>query len=275
MEKWQTKWQMQKSFYRRNNNWYYFIYEGDVVNNVFEGKGKLEIVNNPNYESNFYESDVIVGEFKNNNANGYAESYSKKTGRKYEGYWKGGLYNGKGKIIYANKNWKEGTFLNGDFAEGDYLFRDEAGKYTQKTKLIKGMFFGEAEEVYDNGYKVTYKFKKDETINTKTFKYFDNNGNSIKQSEFKYPRTLPFFLRYNCNTIQCDINNLHADIEAMAMQCKVFYEMRKNNMLYVNDYFCNYNPDGFVPPNKKHQTTNFAFKESFQNAFKYAVNSRT
>jgi len=35
------------------------------------------------------------------------------TGRRYEGYWKDDVYNGKGKLIQTNGTIHEGVFLNG------------------------------------------------------------------------------------------------------------------------------------------------------------------
>ncbi len=88
-------------------------YEGDFLNTVEHGKGRLSCTN-----GNYYE-----GEFVNGETVGYGISHNDRF--HYEGNFESGMMNGKGKIIFPNKNQYEGEFLNGKLnGHGEYIWNN-------------------------------------------------------------------------------------------------------------------------------------------------------
>lgn len=114
-------------------------YEGEVRNGKYHGKGTYNGTDGDHYEGEWENGRLIKGkgiliykdkaryegEFKprlNGSPKGvYHEGFGKMTYPKesnkksYEGQWKGGVFDGKGKIVWAN-----GHTYEGDFKEGKY-----------------------------------------------------------------------------------------------------------------------------------------------------------
>ncbi len=129
------------------------IYEGEMKNSEFNGKGKMIYSNGDIYEGDFVsgerngkgklvfedkvecEGDFEKGEFKGKGKMKWANGYeyeggfngfklsgfgvlSKQNGERYEGNFDNSLFNGKGKY----------TFENGDIYEGDFQYGIKKGK---------------------------------------------------------------------------------------------------------------------------------------------------
>ena len=149
-------------YLKNENNILIKIYEGDFVNEEFEGKGKYICKN----------GDYYIGNFVKNKFEGEGE-YFYKNGDKYKGTFMDGYQNGKG--IYYKKGIieYEGDFIKGEyegqgrlnFPNGNYYVghinkgkMNGYGKlYNENKKLIyKGNFIneiydGEGELHYSNG----------------------------------------------------------------------------------------------------------------------------
>ena len=152
-------------YYFRNNN---EIYDGDIINDQFEGKGKYVYSNGEYY----------VGQFKNNLRHGKGVLYYNDNKIKYEGdfkedkyegngkyYYENGEYyigpfknnfnNGKGKLYYSNGNLKyEGDFVNDKFeGNGKYVYEDDVyyiGRFKSGLKHGKGkLYTKDGKIIYD------------------------------------------------------------------------------------------------------------------------------
>ena len=77
-------------------------YEGQAIDGVPNGKGRLTWDNGV-----FYDGDFANGQFHGNG------SYFVSDYALYEGEWVNGTFTGKGKITYLNGEIYEGEFLNG------------------------------------------------------------------------------------------------------------------------------------------------------------------
>ena len=180
-------------------------YEGEYVNDKFEGKGKY-IYDNGEY---------YIGEWKNGLRNGKGKIYNKNGNIKYEGDfvndkaegngtyiwengnyyigdWKFGLRNGKGKNYYKNnKIMYEGDFFN-DKYEGNGKYFWENGQY-YIGEFKNGLSNGKGKQYYKNG-----KIKYDGVWNKDKYegkgKYIWKNGeyfigewkNGLKNGKGKY-----------------------------------------------------------------------------------------
>ena len=80
----------------------YYHFLGNIVNDSFEGEGRIDIYNEGSYEGNF----------DNGKINGYG-IFKWTNGDYYEGYMKNGIMDGYGKLTSANGNTYEGQFKNG------------------------------------------------------------------------------------------------------------------------------------------------------------------
>ena len=85
-----------------NEIYYKDQYEGEYVNDKFEGKGKYTYIT-----GNYY-----IGEFKNGKRNGKGEYYDKK-GLRYKGDWVDDKEEGEGKYIFENNEYYIGEFKKG------------------------------------------------------------------------------------------------------------------------------------------------------------------
>lgn len=100
------------------------IYEGQIENGIFHGKGKLTLPNGLIIESDFYENkignqmkitysdgSVYEGDIRGMKREG--EGTFLKKNMKYEGNWKNNTYHGSGVLEYYNE-WKyQGQFVEG------------------------------------------------------------------------------------------------------------------------------------------------------------------
>ena len=117
-------------------------FEGNLIDNKKEGKGKYYYTN----------GDIYDGEFKNDLKEGNGTLYYA-NGDKYTGQFKNDLINGKGTIIYNNGYKFEGNFKDGK-------------------KEGKGAF------IYHNGDKYECEYKNDQKIGVP--KLFVNESNNWK-----------------------------------------------------------------------------------------------
>ena len=117
-------------------------YEGELVNNMREGKGKLYYINNEKYMGKIYigewkndlrngkgvetwnDGERFVGNFKNDKREGYGIYYFS-NGDIYEGNWKNGKKEGFGVDYYTDGDKYEGRFKNGNKeGQGVYYFEN-------------------------------------------------------------------------------------------------------------------------------------------------------
>jgi len=150
------------------------IYEGNWINELFDGYGKLTYPSGSKYEGNWktgkkngkgkltkanggifdgsfnmglftgrakqiYENgDIYVGDFIDDKKQGNG-SYTFKSGEFYNGQWANNKYNGKGKYIFKNGDSYEGDFVN-DIWQGN-------GTYTHFTET--NHFDENGDTIYD------------------------------------------------------------------------------------------------------------------------------
>ena len=117
------------------------IYEGEIQNSVFNGKGKLKSNNGIIFEGDFVNGEKIgnvkiiypdgsyyKGEYNNNNYNGKGE-FHWKNGYTYKGNFLNGKLEGKGIL----KNEISGSEYNGNFSnnnfEGEGIYKWNNGNY--------------------------------------------------------------------------------------------------------------------------------------------------
>jgi len=120
----------------------YFEYEGEFVNGIREGNGKMT-----HYEVNFSNltrqlSSIIEGPFKNGNANGFCTVYFQNSAAfKYTGPMKEGNLEGTGEIEYLDGSKLRGNFKKGVMeGEGAIVFAngDKFNGIYSNDKPIKG-----------------------------------------------------------------------------------------------------------------------------------------
>ena len=180
------------------------IYEGEMLDSFYNGKGKLILQNKDTYigqfekgEKNgegkmiFNDGTEYNGNFTNNNFNGYgnmkwengieykgnfSENFlegegiliNNNNGEKYEGNFRKNLFHGKGKYTYAN----------GDEYDGDFEYGIRKGKGTYKKKDDGFFFEGLWDNNIPNGFgKIAYK--------DNSLKCSYHNGNIIYNSSNK------------------------------------------------------------------------------------------
>ncbi len=121
-------------------------YEGDLVNGVPEGTGKMIYANGNVYE----------GEWKN----GLPEGQGKATfadGRVYEGEWKAGKCEGQGKMTHADGDVYEGEWKDGKYeGQGKYTGADGRvyeGEYKADKKEGQGKYTYANGDVYEGEWK--------------------------------------------------------------------------------------------------------------------------
>ena len=135
-------------------------YEGELVNNMREGKGKLYYINNEKYMGKIYigewkndlrngkgvetwnDGERFVGNFKNDKREGYGIYYHS-NGDIYEGNYKNGKTEGFGVEYYSNGDKYEGRFKNGNKeGQGVYYFENgnrEIGYYRNNESIGKAV----------------------------------------------------------------------------------------------------------------------------------------
>ena len=141
------------------------IYEGEIKNSEFNGKGKLKS-NDNTYEGNFengektgkgkiifndgtiYEGDVEKGEMKGNG------HMTWKNGYEYEGDFNGSILTGKGKLSCQDGDIYDGDFENNLFhGKGKYIFKKSGntyeGDFQYGVKKGKGIYTCKDQYIYD------------------------------------------------------------------------------------------------------------------------------
>ena len=127
-----------------------YHYIGEFRNNKFNGKGKIEFLNDESmYEGQFEDNeiegkgiykwkngDMYEGQMKKGKLHGYGK-YSYKDGRTYEGEYTDGKKNGRGKFVYSPDKFYEGTFVDG-VPDGEGFYTKDG--VTSKVLLSKGEF---------------------------------------------------------------------------------------------------------------------------------------
>ena len=101
------------------------VYEGQVVNDLREGKGKLFYADGRIFDGDFQQDDPIkgtltfpdgaryVGELHNGARHGYGIYYFTDNSI-YEGYSVMNIFEGKGKMTWTDGGWYEGEWLQGE-----------------------------------------------------------------------------------------------------------------------------------------------------------------
>ena len=194
------------------------IYEGEILDDKFEGNGKY-IYENGEYYTGQWKNDLRHGKgtlyYKNNNIKykgdfvddqfeGQGE-YFWENGEFYKGEFKNGLNNGKGVLYYSNKTVEyEGDFVNDKFeGEGKYMYEDgqyylgefknglkhgkgklfyKNGNIEYEGDFLEGKFDGEGKYIYENGDYYEGKFKNG--LSHGNGKECDKNGNIISEGEW-------------------------------------------------------------------------------------------
>ena len=136
-------------FNNKFEGWNYYIdingnlYIGLFLNSSLNGKGEKHGKNNEKYFGDFI--------------NGIPEGKGKEINElyEYEGEFKKGKKNGRGKIIYKDTgDWYDGNFLNNKFnGEGHYYWKKNGYEYIGN--YVNGIIQGKG--VYKYGEKATYK----------------------------------------------------------------------------------------------------------------------
>ena len=93
------------------------FYEGDIVDDMFEGEGIFH----------FHNGDSYKGKFKNDKFNGVGE-YSFKSGNIYRGLFADDKFNGIGTLIYSDGTIEKGKFHQ-DKRVGKFYQLDENKYY--------------------------------------------------------------------------------------------------------------------------------------------------
>ena len=125
------------------------IYEGEFVNNEYEGEGTFYPENDGKYIGKWsnnkrngkgikYYNDLInmkeyEGDFLNDEYHGEGTYYYKDGKKEYKGGWRNNKRNGKGIKYYDNENNTEeydGEFINDEYhGEGTYYYKDRKTEY--------------------------------------------------------------------------------------------------------------------------------------------------
>ena len=194
------------------------IYEGEIVDDNFEGEGKYiyedgkyyighwkdnlrqgkgilyDKNGNIEYDGNFANDvfegngkyiwengDYYVGEFKNGLSNGKGILYYKTGDIKYIGDFANDKFEGDGKYIYEDKQYYKGEFKNGlKHGKGILYNKDENTIYDGD--FIEGKFHGNGKYVYNNGDYYIGEFKNG--LCHGIGKEYDKNGNIISEGEW-------------------------------------------------------------------------------------------
>ena len=146
------------------------IYEGEITNNVFNGKGKLKFANGEIYEGDFSEGEMS-GEG--------TYIYPDKT--VYKGNMKSGLFQGKGNMKWVNGTEYDGYFNESSFC-GEGKIRNIQGEkyegcFDKNEYNGKGVYFYRNGDVFEGNFE--YGLKKGKGIYKKSDKMiFDGIWNN-------------------------------------------------------------------------------------------------
>ena len=157
------------------------LYEGYIINNLKEGKGKFTFANGNVYE----------GEFKDDIRHGYG-TFTFADGDVYVGDFKDDIRNGYGKF----------TFANGNVYEGEFKDDIRHGKGTLYCKEIYDD--GEVyEEIYEGYWKNDMKNGKGET----TIKGYWRDNNVVSNNEYLNRNNQIEELKKKKGPCRCNINS--------------------------------------------------------------------
>ena len=141
--------QVGKWYNNKFEGWNYYIdingtlYIGFFINGKLNGKGEKYSLNN----------EIYMGDFINNLPDGKGKEFNNIY--VYEGQFKKGKKEGKGKITYKNNgDWYEGQFLNNTFNGGGHYFWKK-NKYEYYGNYINGIIEGKG--IFKYGDKAIYK----------------------------------------------------------------------------------------------------------------------
>ena len=119
---------------------YTMTYEGEFVNDKYDGKGKYIWKNGEYY----------IGEWSKGERNGKGADYYKDDKIRYEGDFLNGKYHGNGKYILENGEYYIGQFLNGERnGEGKLFYNNDNIKYDGE--FLNDNLEGEGTYYYKNG----------------------------------------------------------------------------------------------------------------------------
>ena len=145
------------------------IYEGELKDSKYNGKGKLISVDNEVYEGDFvdgektgygkitfsdgtvYEGNIEKGEFKGKGKMTWSNGYE------YEGSFDGSALNGKGVLLKNNGDVYEGDFQNNLFhGNGKYTYNKSGNEYNGEfqygMKKGKGIFTAKDQYIYNGNW---------------------------------------------------------------------------------------------------------------------------
>ena len=114
------------------------IYEGNIRNSTFNGKGKLILSNGI-----IYEGDFVDGEKTGSGTIFYPD------GTVYEGYVEKGELKGKGKMTWKNRYEYEGDFKFDKFI-GNGVLKGPSGD-VYEGEFVNNLFHGNGKYIYNNG----------------------------------------------------------------------------------------------------------------------------
>jgi len=139
-------------------------YEGDFVNDKFEGKGKY------NYDDGKY----YIGEWKNGLRNGKGIFYSKTGNIEYEGDFVNDKYEGNGKYIFVDGGYYIGEWKNG-VCNGKGKEYNTNGDIEYEGDFINDKHEGNGKAILPDGRYYIWEFKNGECNGKGTI--YNKNGN--------------------------------------------------------------------------------------------------
>ena len=162
------------------NGYYYYkdgsVFNGEFVNGVPNGSGRISFEDGSVFEGSFVNGEKVYGKFVWSDGKYYQGDikgdlfegfgvYEWGGNRRYEGEWKEGKMQGKGKIWYIDGTYYEGMFYDNQ--------RNGLGKYVWNDDK---WYEGEWKDGKQNGNGVYYK-------SGVVLKGLWNNGNVVKESK--------------------------------------------------------------------------------------------
>ena len=116
------------------------IYEGEISNNIFNGKGILKYNNG---------EIIYEGNWKNGNLEGNGKMIFKDK-KVYNGNFENGEINGKGEMIFDNGIYYKGDFINGKF-NGNGLLKNINNQWEYNGNFQNDKFNGKGKFIFNNG----------------------------------------------------------------------------------------------------------------------------
>ena len=180
--------------YDKNEN---IIYNGEFVNDKYEGQGKYI------YENGEY----YIGQFKNGLENGKGIKYYMNGNIKYDGDMVNGKAEGNGKYIYENDEYYIGQFKN-DLKHGKGTIFYENGNIKYDGEFINDNYKGNGNNIFEN-YRRYIEQKKND------LKEEENNNKTVYELRCPYCYLIPYIklnkkeniLEYKCPKSHYDKND--------------------------------------------------------------------